>query len=312
MEFQIHRFLEILSVERGFSGNTIAAYQNDLSQFSGYLSSTTETVPAGAISSWEGLTDDHVHDYVRWMDERGTYAPSSIARKIAAIKSFCAFLANEGVVDHDPAAKLSAPKVERFAPRAMSQFEIERLLEAPSLRVDANRPEAIRDSAMLTVMYSTGMRVSELIALDLDDVDPTLALVQCAGRGGRERRIPLSSEACNALTEYIESARRALNPFGESALFLNHRGRRLTRQGFWLILKNYANSTGISDITPHTLRHSFAAHALKEGAELREVQRRLGHVSISTTQVYRQIIEEDDTEAEIELSEAHLVGHRRH
>lgn len=310
MEFQIQRFLEILSVERGFSGNTIAAYQNDLSQFSAYLSSTTETVPAGPIASWEGLTPEHVHDYVRWMDERGTYAPSSIARKIAAIKSFCVFLANEGIVDRDPAVKLSAPRVERFAPRAMTLLEVERLLEAPSLRVDANRPEAVRDSAMLTVMYSTGMRVSELIALDIDDVDTALALVQCSGRGGRERRIPLSSEACNALGDYVESARRALNPFGESALFLNHRGRRLTRQGFWLILKNYANSTGITDITPHTLRHSFAAHALKDGAELREVQRRLGHVSISTTQVYRQIIDEE--EIAVELPEADLVSHRRH
>lgn len=307
MEYQVQRFLEVLSVERGFSGNTIAAYQNDLTQFSAYLSSSPEVIPAGTISSWEGLSPDHVHDYVRWMDERGTYAPSSIARKIAAIKSFCVFLANEGTVDHDPAAKLSAPKVERFAPRAMTLIEIERLLEAPSLRVDASRPEAIRDAAMLTVMYSTGMRVSELIALDIDDVDTALALVQCSGRGGRERRIPLSGDACEALKEYIDNARRALNPYGESALFLNHRGRRLTRQGFWLILKNYANSTGIADITPHTLRHSFAAHALKDGAELREVQRRLGHVSISTTQVYRQIVEDGS----VESSEAELVAHRQ-
>jgi integrase/recombinase XerD len=305
MEYQVQRFLEVLSVERGFSGNTIAAYQNDLSQFSAYLNSSPDTIPAGTIATWEGLTSDHVHDYVRWMEERGSYAPSSIARKIAAIKSFCVFLANEGTVDRDPAAKLSAPKVERFAPRAMTLIEIERLLEAPSLRVDASRPEAIRDAAMLTVMYSTGMRVSELIALDIDDVDATLALVQCSGRGGRERRIPLSGDACDALTEYIDNARRALNPYGESALFLNHRGRRLTRQGFWLILKNYASSTGIADITPHTLRHSFAAHALKDGAELREVQRRLGHVSISTTQVYRQIVDES------EAAETELIAQKR-
>lgn len=307
MEYQVQRFLQVLSVERGFSGNTIAAYQNDLSQFSAFVNAPADASTVSAISDWETLTPEHVHEYVRWMDERGAYAPSSIARKIAAIKSFCLFLAHEEIVDRDPAARLSAPKVERFAPRAMTQFEIERLLDAPSQRIDASRPEAIRDSAMLAVMYSTGMRVSELIALDLEDIDLALALVRCSGRAGRERRVPLSAAACDALTEYVARARRALNPYGEDALFLNHRGRRLTRQGFWLILKNYATTTGITDITPHTLRHSFAAHALKDGAELREVQRRLGHVSISTTQVYRQIVEDETPE----LAGAKLAANHR-
>jgi len=289
MESQLQRFLDVLSVERGFSDNTIAAYQNDLSQFIAWLTNGDRPADLPRIGGWESLTQDHVDEYVEWMRGRGTYAPSSIARKIAALKSFSQYLTIEGVVESDPARGIAAPKVERFTPRSMSQLEIERLLAAPVERPDAHRPEAVRDKAMLEMMYSTGMRVSEMVALDVEDVDPVLALVRCAGRGGRERQIPLSSEACDAVTAYLDSARKALSLTGDPALFLNHRGRRLTRQGFWLILKTYAANVGIEDITPHTLRHSFAAHALEGGADLREVQRRLGHVSISTTQVYRQL-----------------------
>jgi integrase/recombinase XerD len=289
MELQLERFLEVLSVERGFSDNTIAAYQNDLSQFNAWLTNGDRPADLPRIGGWDSLTQAHVDEYVEWMRAKGTYAPSSIARKIAALKSFCQYLKIEGIVKFDPAQGLSAPKVERFTPRSMTQSEMERLLAAPVQRPDAHRPEAVRDRAMLEMMYSTGMRVSEMVALDVEDVDPVLALVRCAGRGGRERHVPLSSEACDAVTAYLESARKALDLTGDPALFLNHRGRRLTRQGFWLILKTYAANVGIDDITPHTLRHSFAAHALEGGADLREVQRRLGHVSISTTQVYRQL-----------------------
>lgn len=298
MELQLERFLKVLSAERGFSDNTIAAYQNDLSQFSAWLTDGDRPVDLPRISAWQSLTQAHVDEYVEWMRGRGVYAQSSIARKIAALKSFCQYLALEGVVKSDPAQGLAAPKVERFTPRSMSQSEIERLLAAPVERPDAHRPEAVRDKAMLEMMYSTGMRVSEMVSLNVNDADPMLALVRCAGRAGRERRVPLSAEACDALTAYLETARKALDLTGDEALFLNHRGRRLTRQGFWLILKTYAANVGIDDITPHTLRHSFAAHALEGGADLREVQRRLGHVSISTTQVYRHLTAANAVEAD--------------
>jgi integrase/recombinase XerD len=289
MDAHLDRFLNILQQERGFSANTIVAYQNDLNQFRSWL--IAGDLPQGLerIKSWVGLTEQHVSSYVIAMRDGGHYAPSSIARKIAALKSFCQYLAAEQVVNVDPAIAVTAPKVERFAPRSMTQDEIERLLAGPTNRPDSTRPEAVRDRAMLAVMYSTGMRVSELVALDSLDVNPSLGLVRCKGRGGRERVVPLNPEACEALINYLDGPRKALDPKGSIALFLNHRGARLTRQGFWLILKNYASDAGIEGITPHTLRHSFARHAVENGADLKEVQRRLGHVSISTTQVYRQL-----------------------
>jgi len=289
MDAYLDRFLNDLRDERGFSTNTIVAYQNDLNQFRNWL--IAGELPSGLerIKSWKGLTEEHVAAYVSAMRDGGHYAPSSIARKIAALKSFCQYLEAEGVVDADPALSITAPKVERFAPRSMSRDEVERLLAGPVNRPDSNRPEAVRDRAMLAVMYSTGMRVSELVALDSLDVNPSLGLVRCKGRGGRERVVPLNPEACEALINYLDGPRKALDPKGSLALFLNHRGARLTRQGFWLILKNYASEAGIEGITPHTLRHSFARHAVENGADLKEVQRRLGHVSISTTQVYRQL-----------------------
>jgi integrase/recombinase XerD len=168
---------------------------------------------------------------------------------------------------------------------------VERLLEQPGKdEVPGNhRPETMRDRAMLETLYSTGMRVSELVALDCGDVDLTSSKMTCAGRTARERMVPLRASAVAAIDRYLADARPILVLRDESALFLNHRGNRLTRQGFWLILKSYADRAEISDITPHTLRHTFATHALRRGADLREVQQLLGHVSISTTQVYRRL-----------------------
>jgi integrase/recombinase XerD len=291
MQSEVRRFLEVLSAERGFSANTIAAYQNDLNQFTNYLAKSHESAGLPVVKEWSMLTERHVNRYVAWMGEHEDYAPSTLARKIAAIKSFCQYLAVEKIVDRDPAANLSAPKVERFAPKAMTTEEVEHLLAQPVTGPGADRPEALRDKAMLELIYATGMRVSELVSLDLNDLNMGNQNVRCAGRGGRDRWIGLSQHAVAALDAYLRGARTSLDLYHEDALFLNHRGRRLTRQGFWLILKTYARQAGIANITPHTLRHSFATHALQGGADLRDVQRQLGHVSISTTQVYRQLTE---------------------
>ena len=300
MQSQVRRFLEVLSAERGFSGNTIAAYQNDLNQFTNYLAKSHEASGLPIVKDWSQLTERHVNRYVAWMGEHEDYAPSTLARKIAAIKSFCQYLAVEKIVETDPALKLTAPKVERFAPRAMTTDEVEHLLAQPLAGPGSERPEALRDKAMLELIYATGMRVSELVSLDVSDLNMGSNVVRCAGRGGRDRWIVLSPPASSALDIYLRGARTTLDLYNEDALFLNHRGRRLTRQGFWLILKTYARQAGIADITPHTLRHSFATHALQDGANLRDIQRQLGHVSISTTQVYRQLTESLSNDAHVD------------
>jgi integrase/recombinase XerD len=211
---------------------------------------------------------------------------------MAAIKSFFNFLIAEGQLRGDPGARMTAPRVDKYTPRSITASEVERLLQQPAKDGDtaARRPEAVRDRAMLETLYATGMRVSELVALDCDDVNLLERYMRCAGRTARERRVPLRDSAVEAIDYYLLQARPLLVLRDENALFLNHRGNRLTRQGFWLILKSYAEKAEIADITPHTLRHTFATHALGRGANLREVQQLLGHVSISTTQVYRRMV----------------------
>jgi integrase/recombinase XerD len=289
MQSDIQRFLSGLESERGFSGNTISAYRNDLGQFMAYLQKPPESDHLSPASTWAEVSEDHMNVYLLHLRSRD-YASSTVARKTAAIKSFCHFLSGDGVIRSDLSANMATPRVEKYVPRAITTEEIERLLAQPALEAEASRPEAIRDQAMLETLYSTGMRVSELVALDLADLDLDAGTVRCAGKAGRERRVPMRQSAVDALRRYLNEGRPALaRDEQESSLFVNHRGRRLTRQGFWLILKSYAERAQIGDITPHTLRHSFAAHALRHGAELRDVQHLLGHVSISTTQVYRKL-----------------------
>lgn len=287
MEEQVDAFLSSLQAERQFSPNTIAAYRNDLQQFIGYLGAPPVEDQVSPVTSWSDLTDEHLGAYMLHLRSR-SYAPSTVARKTAALKSFSSHLRKEGTVGQDVGAKLSSPKVDKFMPKAMSRDDVARLLEQPTI-VSPDRPESIRDRAMLSILYSTGMRVSELVALDLKDLDVAEGNVQCQGKAGRTRVVPVSPQAMHAVTEYLERARGSLTDTESTSLFVNHRGGRLTRQGFWLILKSYAQRAGIDDITPHTLRHSFAAHALGQGAELADIQKQLGHVSISTTQVYRQL-----------------------
>lgn len=314
MQREIERFLQVLEAERGFSVNTIFAYRNDLTQFLAFLRG--ETAEGGGrdsgdveadsadlpssnlvprVEAWDQLTDQHLTNFLLYLRSR-KYASSTVARKMAAIKSFFNFLVAEGKMQGDPAAQMTSPKVDKYTPRSISPSEVERLLQQPGkdAAAGARRPETFRDKAMLETLYSTGMRVSELVALDCEDVNFPERHMRCAGRTARERRIPLRDSAIDAINHYLLHARPMLVLREEHALFLNHRGNRLTRQGFWLILKSYAHRAEIADITPHTLRHTFATHALRRGVDLREVQQLLGHVSISTTQVYRRLANGQD------------------
>jgi integrase/recombinase XerD len=290
MEEQVDAFLSSLQAERQFSQNTIAAYRNDLQQFIAYLGSPPQEDQVAAITSWSELTDNHLGGYLLHLRSRD-YAPSTIARKTAALKSFGGFLRKQGIVGEEIGTRLSSPKVDKYVPKAITRDEIARLLAQPTSE-SPDRPESIRDRAMLSTLYSTGMRVSELVALDVEDLNLDRANVLCQGKAGRTRTVPLSPQAVSAIADYLDRSRAVLTTPDMESLFVNHRGGRLTRQGFWLILKSYAQRAGIEDITPHTLRHSFAAHALSQGAELSDVQKQLGHVSISTTQVYRQLASE--------------------
>jgi integrase/recombinase XerD len=287
MEEQVTAFLTNLQHERQFSTNTTAAYRNDLQQFMTWLANPPATEQLETISSWQQLTDDHLERYLIHLRERD-YAASTIARKTAALKSFSAWLRDHEIIGKSTGINLASPRVEKHVPRAISHDEITRLMKQP-LNGNGDKPERIRDRAMLALLYATGMRVSELVALDLSDIDLEQHLVTCQGKAGRTRVVPIGPQAAAAIEDYLARGRTSLLVTDTESLFLNHRGGRLTRQGFWLILKSYAEDAGIDDITPHTLRHSFATHALSQGVELADVQKQLGHVSISTTQIYRQL-----------------------
>lgn len=263
----------------GTSKNNIADRQAGISEL-GLNASNAH------FAEWSQVRKEDIASYILFLKER-KYATSTVARKVAAVKSFFHFLKAEGTVDYDPTQKLDSPRVNKYLPKAVSVNEIQTLLSQPALSEGA---ESIRDQAMLNLLYATGMRVTELVSLNLDDIDLDQNQVRCKGKGNKTRYIPLRAEQRLSLQAYIEHGRPALvKNSDEEALFVNHRGHRLTRQGFWLILKAYANRAGIGEITPHTLRHSFASHLLNDGENLRRVQELLGHASISTTQIYTQI-----------------------
>ncbi len=270
-------FIAHLRVERGFSDNTVSAYQNDLAQLAEFL----RTDPVELDLTERGT----VIAFILHLRER-EYAPTTVARKIAALKSFCHYLRREGLIDVDPTEGIDSPRVSKYLPKAASVDEIDRLLA----QLNGSSPTIRRDKAMLHLLYATGMRVTELVSLNVTDLDVAAHTVRCAGKGGKRRDIPVNDEAREALDGYLYEARIALLGARDSAaLFLNHHGERLTRQGFWLIIKGYAKSAGIDKITPHTLRHSFATHKLNDGVDLRSVQELLGHSSIATTQIYTHV-----------------------
>jgi integrase/recombinase XerD len=287
MENQVTRYLESLQDERNFSANTIAAYRNDLRQLADFLQRPQDGSEVEAITSWSDLTDEHFIAFMAYLQDR-EYAQATVARKTAASKSFFAHLLDIGIIKSPVGAEVASPKVARYTPTVMTREEMKRLLDEP-LRDEPNRPEAIRDRAMLEILYATGMRVGEMVALNLDDVDLEGRSIHCMGKAGRERDVDLNNAAISALRDYISNARPYLAEPDAESLFVNHRGGRLTRQGFWLILKSYAEHIGIHGITPHTLRHTFAIHALQDGLTVAEVQQTLGHVSSSTTNLYVEL-----------------------
>jgi len=280
MRTQIEEFLHFLAVEKGYSKHTVAAYRNDLTQFLTYLAGEI-------ISSWQAVGRVHILNYILYLKER-EYASSTVARKVAAVKSFFHFLVADGVLQDDPTAAVDSPPVDKHLPRPLSPEEMTRLLAETA---KSNTPKALRDWALLELMYATGMRASEVTGLDMDAVDLGAGTVRCLGKGNKERILPLYERAREALSAYLENGRaRLLQGREATALFVNHRGRPLTRQGLWLIVKKYAAAAGIErEVTPHTFRHSFATHMLDGGAGLRELQQLLGHASISSTQVYTEI-----------------------
>ena len=286
MEDQVQQFLSFMAVEKGAAANTISAYRNDLGQFRQFVDTSGGN---GRAESWTHVDQPLLQQYISSLRARD-YADATVARKVAAVKSFFNYLTAEGLVPNDPTESLSSPRVGKTLPKALSVREVDELLEQPRKR---STPESKRDRAMLELLYATGVRVSELVALNLDSIElhNNRATVRCLGKGGKERLIPIHEQAVHALRIYLQQARPELaRSRREKALFINRRGERLTRQGFWLILKNYAKAANIpNDVTPHTLRHSFATHMLRGGAPLRSVQELLGHANISTTQVYTQL-----------------------
>jgi len=284
----VESFLTYLAVEKGLSENTVVAYRNDLYQLANFVDQ--EATKQGLAPSWANFSRQGMLSYLLNLKERN-YAATTVARKVASAKSFFGFMVAEGNIKDDPTQNLGSPKVGKSLPKPISVSQVRRLLEQPA---KLSTLEAKRDKAMLELLYASGMRVSELVSLNLGDVDTEDGYVRCFGKGHKERLIPIYRRIALAVEEYITEARtRLAHDDAERALFLNRRGERLTRQGFWQILKGYAKSADLgAQVTPHTLRHSFATHMLSGGADLRSVQELLGHANISTTQVYTHLTTE--------------------
>ncbi|HLX57124.1 MAG TPA: tyrosine recombinase [Ktedonobacteraceae bacterium] len=290
LQEDIDEYIASLSVKEhgrgGTNQNTIVAYRNDLNQVGAYLTRLN-------IENWQQVTRAHITGYLLEMRDTQAYRPTTVARKLASLKTFFRYLRAVGSISADPIEDMSLPHIQKDLPQVLSQEQVASLLR----QVAVDSPAGMRDMAMLHMLYATGMRVSELVALDLENVDIKEATVVCAGRSGktkRERVLPLSPHALEEIKRYLQTARQRLvqrHPH-EQALFVNHHGERLTRQGFWLIIKGYARQAGITGITPHMLRHSFAILMLKNGMELRSVQELLGHAHIATTQMYSQLARE--------------------
>jgi integrase/recombinase XerD len=290
MEEQLLAFLKFLQQEYNYSSNTIAAYKNDLGQFVSYLQDNN----LNSTGSWQSIGADKINGYVTYMKNQ-PYASSSVARKVAAVKSFFNYLETNQIIQENPTTDIDSPKVKKRLPKTLSAEEVERLLEAPA---NKKSPKNLRDMALLNMLYSTGMRVTEVVSLRLEDVDLENQVLYCPGKDHQIRELPFDQETEEILENYIEEGRPFLvKDKDETAMFLNHRGQQLTRQGLWLIIKAYAKEADLSvAVTPHTLRHSFAAHKLNSGSDLQEVQKLLGHANISTTQIYTQLEETEPVE----------------
>ena len=284
----IKKFLAYLKAEKGLTDNTSFAYENDLSQLATFVEE--EAGKERVIPSWTNFSHQAMMRYLLNLQEK-KYAATTRARKLAAARSFFKFLTAENIIKEDPTHNMESLNVGRSLPKPISLAQVRALLEQPT---KSSTPEAKRDEAMLQLLYASGLRVSELISVNVEDVNIIDGDVRVFGKGRKERIIPIHKQAATVVEQYVRDARPHLaRNKDEKAMFLNRRGERLTRQGFWQILKQYAKLAGLTAaVTPHTLRHSFATHMLSGGADLRAVQELLGHANISTTQVYTHLTTE--------------------
>jgi len=279
MDALAQRFLDYCLVERGLSPNTIASYGRDIAQFVRFL----EEVGARSV---ESVTEDVLNRFLARL-RKESYATASVARKVAAIRAFLKFLLREGEVSGDIAGMIESPRPAKPLPKTLTEDEVVRLLSQPDLA----DPNGLRDRAMIETLYATGLRVSELTGLRVEDVNLAVGFVRCLGKGSKERVVPIGEIATQMIERYLAQCRPAFAKEGRSEyLFLTRRGGPMTRVGFWKIVKKHARATGITkQITPHVLRHSFATHLLEHGADIRSIQEMLGHASVATTQIYTHV-----------------------
>ncbi|HEX9882924.1 MAG TPA: site-specific tyrosine recombinase XerD [Desulfobaccales bacterium] len=278
MDAELNQFYQHLGVERGLAPLTLAAYARDLQDF-------WEFLEARGREQWGAVTLGDLKDYLAALEARGLAARSR-ARKLSALRQFFRFLEREEAVAANPAELLDSPRLPRRLPKVLGEPEVEALLSAP----DPATPAGQRDGALLEVLYATGLRVSELVGLTLKQLDLRRGVVRPLGKGSKERVVPMVAPAVEKLQLYLSQGRpRLLQGRQSPYVFLNRRGGKLTRQGFWKILKNYARELGVRDLSPHTLRHSFATHLLSRGANLRVLQLLLGHADLATTQIYTHL-----------------------
>jgi integrase/recombinase XerD len=276
-------FLAYLEFERGLSRNTLEAYRSDLLQLGTHLRKTG----TDALTATHSDLADFVADLAQGDEDRPPVSPATLQRKVACLRSFYRHLRRQDLITDDPTAHLRAPKQSRRLPQVLTRDEIARLLEAPR----GTEPPALRDRALLELMYACGLRASEAIGLEVGDVDLETGILRARGKGSKERLVPIGSAASRALVAYLGRGRpRLAGDRMEGALFLNHRGGRLTRQGLYKIVQRHARTAGLDGkMSPHTLRHTFATHLLAGGCDLRSLQEMLGHADIATTQVYTHL-----------------------
>ena len=275
----IEAFLGFISLERGLAANTVSSYRRDLDQAARFLMRR-------GVASWRTVQGEHAAAWVQSLST-ARYTVASLARKLSALRMLSRFLVRERIRDDDFAALLTSPKPARKMPATLSTAEVARLVTAPN----GGDPRSLRDRALLELFYSSGLRVSELGALALQEINLEQGFLRVFGKGSKERVVPVGRKACDAVAAYLASGRPHLvRPHTGSVLFLNHRGRPLSRVGLWKIVKAQAKRAGLTkNVKPHALRHSFATHLLSGGADLRAIQEMLGHASISTTQIYTAV-----------------------
>jgi len=287
------QFLDNLWLEKGLSENTLQAYRSDLQQFQTWLVENSVTL--------NHVTRIVVSDYLAYLMEQG-HSARSVARLLSTMRSFYRYLLRENIVEEDPTALIDSPKLGRKIPDSLSEDDVEKLLDAPDTKTDLG----IRDRAMLEILYASGLRVSELIGLELNQINRNQGVIRVMGKGSKERLVPVGEQALDWLEIYLREARpNLLGAQLANAVFITNRKRGMSRQAFWYLIKRYAHQAGITrKLSPHTLRHAFASHLLNHGADLRVVQLLLGHSDLSTTQIYTHI-------AQLRLQTLHQEHHPR-